>query len=94
MATAWTTLVLWRPILLATLAFAAGCGLLAVFSPRWFGKLAHMGGQWVDSQRYVKWLDARFDIDRFVLRHARAFGVCVLSAVIFLAVQWIAWNTN
>lgn len=94
MATAWLTLVIWRPVLLAMLVFAAGCGLLAVFSPRWFARLAGIGGQWVDSQRYVKWLDARFDIDGFVLRHARAFGICVLSALIFLTVQWIAWSMN
>ena len=87
-------LVIWRPIWLTMLVFAAACGLLAVCSPRWFAKLAGIGSQWVDSQRYVKWLDARFDIDGFVLRHARAFGICVLSALMFLTVQWIAWSMN
>jgi hypothetical protein len=94
MTNAWMALAIWRPILLAVLIFAAACGLLAIFSPRTFARLAGMGGQWVDSQRFVKWLDARFDIDGFVLRHARAFGVCVLSALAFLTVQWIAWGMN
>ena len=95
MTTAWLSLAtIWRPVLLTLLVFTAICGLIAVLSPRWFSRLASLGSQWVDSQRYVRWLDARIDIDHVVLRHARAFGICVLAALFFATVQWIAWRMN
>ena len=95
MATAWLALdLVWQQLLLTLLTLTAACGLLAVVSPHYFAKLASLGGRWVDSQRFVQWLDARIEIDAIVLRHARAFGACVLSAVLFAVVQWIAWQAN
>jgi hypothetical protein len=77
----------WQPLWLTVLAFSMLCGLIAVARPEWFRTLARQGGQWVDTGRFVQWLDVRFDVDRYALRYPRAFGLLVIIAAVVLAVS-------
>ena len=78
-----------QPRWLAVVAFSMLCGLIAVARPAWFCALARQGGQWIDTGRFVQWLDVRFDVDRYALRYPRAFGLLVILAAVVLAVSTI-----
>ena len=82
-------LAAWRPLWLAVVAFSLLCGLIAVVRPAWFRTLARQGGQWIDTGRFVQWLDVRFDVDRYALRYPRAFGLLVILAAVVLAASTI-----
>ena len=78
------------------LALAAGIGLigvlglLAMVSPKTFARLSQAGGHWVDTSRLVSKLDARYDVDRRVLTHSRAFGLAVVLAAALLGFLLLA----
>jgi len=59
-----------------------GIGLLAILSPRLFALLAACGGKWVDTDKLLSILDQRVEIDHYVLRHSRLFGMLILAAVV------------
>lgn len=72
-------------VVLGSLGLVGAVGLLGVFSPNLFSRLARWGGLWVDTDRLLARLECRFDIDHHVLRHCRLFGIAVLVAVAVLA---------
>ncbi len=60
-------------------------GLVAFISPRRFARIAVWSSGWVDSGKWLKCLDRRFDIDRYVLRYSRILGILVILSASFLA---------
>ena len=72
-------------IALVSLGLVSVTGLLGLFSPRLFSRLARWGSLWVDADRLVEKMERRIDVDRHVLRHCRWFGIAVLAAVAVLA---------
>lgn len=74
--------------LTGAVGFLLIAGSIAFINPRLFERFARAGSQWVDTSRWFAVMDRRVDIDQFVLRHARWFGLAVLiatSALWFLA---------
>lgn len=61
----------------------AVCGLVALSSPTRFARLASFWGQWIDTQPTIPIADSRVDVDSFVLKHSRIFGVLVVAASLF-----------
>ena len=70
-----------RWIVLAFLGFVAVAGLLALCRPPAFSRLARWASVWVDTDKLVDKMQRRIEIDRYVLRYCRLFGVAVLGAV-------------
>jgi hypothetical protein len=79
-------------IVLPSLGLVVVSGLVALFSPRLFSRLARWGSLWVDVDKSVDKMNYRIEIDRHVLRHCRLFGAVVLGAVVVLATALI-WST-
>jgi hypothetical protein len=76
----------WQPMVWIGLGILAAVGLLAIISPSRFTALASRSGQWVDTEKYLRVLDKRIDVDQYVLPYSRWLGVAVLLAVVLLAV--------
>ncbi len=74
----------WPPFFLFIVAFSAGLGLLAVAYPRGFILVAKFGGRWIGSASSSTLFDSRINIDQYVLRHSRLFGVLVTISVTFV----------
>jgi len=66
--------------------FAVPTGLVAVFSPRLFSLLAIYGSTWVDSDRVLMKLDQQIEVDSYILRYCRPFGVLCVGVALLLAV--------
>jgi hypothetical protein len=77
-----------QPMLWIGLGILAAVGLLAVISPARFSALASRSGHWVDTEKYLRVLDKRIDVDQYVLPYSRWLGVAVLLAVCLLAAVW------
>lgn len=73
-----------RPAGLTLLALCAVAGLLAVLSPRLFRRAVDVANRRVDSNRLLALFDRQYDIDRFLLPHARLLGALVLLSAAFL----------
>ena len=69
-----------------TLSITITCGMTATLCPARFATTARFWGQWIETQPTIPVADDRVDIDEFVLRHARLFGVAVLSVAAFWTV--------
>lgn len=67
------------------LALSSVVGLLAILSPRLFCRFSICGNTWIDVDQLAQKLDRQIDVDPYVLRHARLFGILVLAAVLALA---------
>ena len=76
------------PLAWVGLGMLAAVGLLAVVSPSRFTALASRSNQWVDSDKYLRVLDKRIEIDQYVLPYSRWLGLAVLLAVGLLATVW------
>jgi hypothetical protein len=76
------------PLMWIGLGILVALGLLAVISPTRFSALASRSGQWVDSEKYLRVLDKRIDVDQYVLPYSRWLGVAVLFAVGLLVAVW------
>ena len=63
----------------------AGVGLLAMVSPQRFSRLAHRGSGWIDTNKYLSFLDKRVDIDQAVLPFSRVLGFAVLGSAVLWA---------
>ena len=72
------------------LAAIFGLGVLATFAPDRFANIALRGSRWVDTEEVLKLLDRPIDVDRYVLRYSRVFGVAVVLAAVWLA--YVYWN--
>ncbi len=90
----------WKPIAWIGLLLAGSAGLLMVLSPRRFARVAAWCNLWVDTDPLFKKLDYRVEIDAYVLRYARLFGVLVVAASLVLVYfplrfaaldSWICW---
>jgi len=81
-------IVFWRefarPAGLTLLVLCAVAGLLAVFSPRLFRRAVDVANRRVDSNRLLALFDRQYDIDRYLLPHARLLGALVLLSAAFL----------
>jgi hypothetical protein len=77
-----------QPLLWIGLGVLAAVGLLAVISPSRFTALASRSGHWVDTEKYLRILDKRIDVDQYVLPYSRWLGVAVLLAIGLLALVW------
>ncbi len=65
-------------------------GLLAVVSPGHFAKLAQGSGKWIDTDALRQRVEKPIDIDTFILRNSRAFGVIVVAAACVLGYVFCA----
>lgn len=75
------------PIAAAAVVGTLLCGVVAILSPRTFGAMARFAGRRVDTKKCLAWLDKEVDVDKFVLRHARLFGLVTISVA--LCVAWL-----
>lgn len=73
------------PLAIIGLTGCVTCGVIAVFLPQVFGRLATFLGRWVETRPTFAVFDTRVDIDHHVLRYTRVFGVLVLLASAFWA---------
>jgi len=78
----WLAIV--RPVGLTLLVLCAIAGLLAVLSPRHFRRAVDVANRRIDSNRLLALFDRQYDIDRFLLPHARLLGALVLLSAAFL----------
>jgi len=79
----------WPPFFLFMLGFAGFSGLLAIVSPKAFAAVAGYSNRLVNASNSDTVLDKWIDIDRFVLQHARYFGLLVTISVVYL---WFLWT--
>lgn len=79
----------WPPFFYFMLGFAGISGLLAIISPKAFAAVAGYSNRLVNSSQTDTVLDKWIDIDRFVLQHARYFGLLVIVSVVYL---WFLWT--
>jgi hypothetical protein len=77
-----------QPVFWVTMGFLAAIGLLAIVSPATFTALSSTSNRWVDSEKYLKLLDKRIEIDQYVLPYSRWLGVAVILSVALLAAVW------
>ena len=75
----------WPIIFLSLLGLCGVVGLLAVISPKMFALVAETGGLWIAKPKSVSLFETSIDIDQFVIRHSRQFGIVVIMVVVFLA---------
>ena len=68
------------------LSITITCGITATLCPARFAKTARFWGRWIETRPTIPVADHRVDIDEFVLRHTRVFGVAVLSVAAFWTV--------
>jgi hypothetical protein len=78
-----------RSVVLGFLGFVAAAGVTALFSPRRFSRLARWTSLWVDTDELIDKMQSRIDVDHYVLRHCRLFGLVVVGAVAILAAMLI-----
>jgi hypothetical protein len=78
----WPEIV--RPVGLTLLVLCAIAGLLAVLSPRLFRRAVEVANRRIDSNRLLALFDRQYDIDRYLLPHARLLGALVLLSAAFL----------
>ena len=71
--------VVW-PVLFAVFVL----GMLATFAPDRFANVALRGSRWIDTEEVLKLLDKPINVDRYVLRYSRVFGVAVTVAACWL----------
>jgi len=71
----------WLGIIALSATFT--CGITATLFPARFANTARFWSQWIETRPMVPFADHRVDIDEFVLRHTRVFGVAILSAASF-----------
>ena len=55
-------------------------GAIAIISPRTFANLAVFWGTWINTRTTLPVVDKRIDIDEYVLRYPRVFGVLIVTA--------------
>lgn len=72
-------------VLWGGLGFIGLFGLIALADPKKFASLSSAGGRWIDSSAFLAKLDARFDIDQYILPYTRPFGVVLLASVAVLS---------
>jgi hypothetical protein len=84
----WMAAVDLQPVFWVTMGFLVAIGLLAVVSPTTFTALSSSSNRWVDSEKYLKMLDKRIEIDQYVLPYSRWLGVAVILSVVLLAAVW------
>jgi hypothetical protein len=89
-ALSWATpsMAPWSTIVWSIVGTLAVIGTIAVICPKCFRSLAAWGNTWIDTSRMISVLDRRIDIDDFVLRHSRAFGIFVLASIAAMAALW------
>ena len=66
----------------------AALGLLAFMSPARFAVIAYGGGTWIDTDKIRQILDQRVDIDRYVVRYGRFFGLLVIGAALLIGYMY------
>lgn len=71
------------------LAVLASIGILAMISPGHFSRLAARGNSWVDTNKVLKVLDKRIDIDEAVKPFSRVLGFAVLASAILIAAMML-----
>jgi len=71
-------------IALPSLGLVGAIGLLALFSPLLFSRLARLGAFWVDIDKYADKMNCQIEIDLHILRHCRLFGAVVMGVVVIL----------
>ena len=65
----------------SVVTFVGSFAIWAIFWPQRFAQIAQVSSSWVDSTKLLAVLDRRIEIDQFVLRYTRAFGVALLSGL-------------
>jgi hypothetical protein len=75
------------PLAAAAVVGTVLCGVVAVLSPRTFEAMARFARRGFEVSRCLAWLDKEVDVDKYVLRHARLFGLVTIAAI--LCVAWL-----
>jgi hypothetical protein len=70
------------PIVAAALAGTGSCGLVAVVSPKTFSGIAAFASRRIETSQWFEWFDKEFDIDEYILRHTRLFGLFTIATVL------------
>ncbi len=73
-------------ILSTMILSVSACGVLALVAPNKFERIARFWGRWVETKPTVPLADRRIDIDDFVLRHARVFGLLLCAGAFLCSV--------
>ena len=73
--------IAWQPLCISLMALSGLIGLIAVLSPKHFRFIATFSGRWVSTDRFLRWIDTRVDIDHWFLGHSRLFGAVLLVAI-------------
>jgi len=75
----------WQPLVWILLGMVATMGLMALVRPNLFVYFAVRSSKWVDTSKIAEALDKPHNIDDFVFRYCRTFGVAVIVSAVFLA---------
>jgi hypothetical protein len=69
------------PLLWMAVGLCGGVGLVALAGPGFLASLNAKSKQWVDTNKYFSWTEKQVDVDKFILRYSRVFGLfAVLTA--------------
>jgi len=61
--------------------FVGSFGIWAVCWPQRFAQLARTSSSWIDSNKLLAVFDKRVELDGFVLRYTRVFGLALLMGL-------------
>jgi hypothetical protein len=76
--------VLKVPVLWTAIILCAGCGVLGVLSPKLLATINGISTKWVDTNWLFSYMDKKIDVDRFMVKHARLFGLLSLVTAVGL----------
>ncbi len=76
-------------LMFAFFGLAGMVGMLALVSPKVFAVAAEVGGLWVTAPKSRSGFESPIDIDQFVIRHSRKFGILVVTVVSFLTLLFL-----
>jgi len=61
--------------------FIGSFGFWAICWPQRFAQLARSSSSWIDSNKMLAVFDTRVEVDAFILRYTRVFGVALLMGL-------------
>ncbi len=83
----------WQPLVWILLGMVATMGLIALVRPKLFALLADRSSKWVDTSKVAEMLEKPHNIDDFIFRYCRTFGVAVIVSAVFLAFVVLKYAT-
>jgi len=81
--------LLAEPLLISLSVGTAICGVIAVVSPKTFVSISNASSRSVNTDVLLAWLEHRMDLDQFVLRQARFFGLVIVAVMLYVGSQYL-----